>query len=104
MIRLVLGGFPCQSFSISQKKNRITNVDFTAEEFVNFYKSDKNWYNNISNFEEEIGTKLNINNYKFALGLQLFFNLIVAIDKIKEQYPEDRVYYLFENVLLCKHK
>lgn len=98
MIRLVLGGFPCQSFSISQKKNRITNVDFTAEEFVNFYKSDKNWYNNISNFEEEIGTKLNINNYKFALGLQLFFNLIVAIDKIKEQYPEDRVYYLFENV------
>ncbi len=98
MIKLILGGFPCTQFSLAQKKNRINKVDFTADEFVEFHNNDKLWYQHIAEFEKYIGNKLGIEDYKFAEGLQLFFNCIAAIDRTKEQYPNDKVYYMFENV------
>lgn len=98
MIKLILGGFPCTQFSLAQKKNRINKVDFTAYEFVEFHNNNKLWYQHIDDFEKYIGDKLGVENYKFAEGLQLFFNCIAAIDRTKEQYPNDKVYYMFENV------
>lgn len=98
MIKLILGGFPCTQFSLAQKKNRINKVDFTAEEFVEFHNNNKLWYKHIDDFEKYIGNKLGVDNYKFAEGLQLFFNCIAAIDRTIEQYPNDKVYYMFENV------
>ena len=98
MIKLILGGFPCTQFSLAQKKNRINKVDFTAEEFVEFHNNNRLWYKHIDDFEKYIGNKLRVENYKFAEGLQLFFNCIVAIDRTIEQYPNDKVYYMFENV------
>lgn len=98
MIKLILGGFPCTQFSLAQKKNRINKVDFTAEEFVEFHNNNRLWYKHIDDFEKYIGNKLGVENYKFAEGLQLFFNCIAAIDRTIEQYPNDKVYYMFENV------
>lgn len=98
MIKLILGGFPCTQFSLAQKKNRINKVDFTAEEFVEFHNNNRLWYKHIDDFEKYIGNKLGVDNYKFAEGLQLFFNCIAAIDRTIEQYPNDKVYYMFENV------
>ena len=98
MIKLILGGFPCTQFSLAQKKNRINKVDFTAEEFVEFHNNNRLWYKHIDDFEKYIGDKLGVDNYKFAEGLQLFFNCIAAIDRTIEQYPNDKVYYMFENV------
>ena len=98
MIKLILGGFPCTQFSLAQKKNRINKVDFTAYEFVEFHNNNKLWYKRIDDFEKYIGDKLGVENYKFAEGLQLFFNCIAAIDRTIEQYPNDKVYYMFENV------
>ncbi len=98
MIYLVLGGFPCTSFSIARKKNRINKVDFTADEFVRFHNSDSKWYRNIFCFEKYIGNKLNIADYKLEEGFQLFFNCVAAVDRVKEQHPCGAVYYLFENV------
>lgn len=93
-----MGGFPCTQFSLAQKKNRINKVDFTAEEFVEFHNNNRLWYKHIDDFEKYIGNKLGVENYKFAEGLQLFFNCIAAIDRTIEQYPNDKVYYMFENV------
>lgn len=98
MIKLILGGFPCTQFSLAQKKNRINKVDFTACEFVEFHNNNRLWYKHIDDFEKYIGNKLGVENYKFAEGLQLFFNCIAAIDRTIEQYPNDKVYYMFENV------
>ena len=98
MIKLILGGFPCTQFSLAQKKNRINKVDFTADEFVEFHNNNRLWYKHIDDFEKYIGNKLGVDNYKFAEGLQLFFNCIAAIDRTIEQYPNDKVYYMFENV------
>lgn len=98
MIKLILGGFPCTQFSLAQKKNRINKVDFTAYEFVEFHNNNRLWYKHIDDFEKYIGNKLGVDNYKFAEGLQLFFNCIAAIDRTIEQYPNDKVYYMFENV------
>lgn len=98
MIKLILGGFPCTQFSLAQKKNRINKVDFTAYEFVEFHNNNRLWYQHIDDFEKYIGNKLGVENYKFAEGLQLFFNCIAAIDRTIEQYPNDKVYYMFENV------
>ena len=98
MIKLILGGFPCTQFSLAQKKNRINKVDFTAEEFVEFHNNNRLWYKHIDDFEKYIGNKLGVENYKFAEGLQLFFNCIAAIDRTIEKYPNDKVYYMFENV------
>lgn len=98
MIKLILGGFPCTEFSLAQKKNRINKVDFTAEEFVEFHNNNRLWYKHIDDFEKYIGNKLGVDNYKFAEGLQLFFNCIAAIDRTIEKYPNDKVYYMFENV------
>ena len=98
MIKLILGGFPCTQFSLAQKKNRINKVDFTAYEFVEFHNDNRQWYKHIDDFEKYIGNKLGVENYKFAEGLQLFFNCIAAIDRTIEQYPNDKVYYMFENV------
>lgn len=44
-----------------------------------------------------VGQKFGISDYKFALGLQLFLNCIVAVDRAMLN-TEDKVYYLFENV------
>lgn len=98
MIKLILGGFPCTQFSLAQKKNRINKVDFTAYEFVEFHNNNRLWYKHIDDFEKYIGNKLGVDNYKFAEGLQLFFNCITAIDRTIEKYPNDKVYYMFENV------
>lgn len=98
LIKLILGGFPCTQFSLAQKKNRINKVDFTADEFVEFHNNNKLWYKHIDDFEKYIGNKLGVDNYKFAEGLQLFFNCIAAIDRTIEKYPNDKVYYMFENV------
>ncbi len=98
MIKLILGGFPCTQFSLAQKKNRINKVDFTAEEFVEFHNNNRLWYKHIDDFEKYIGNKLGVENYKFAEGLQLFFNCVAAIDRTIEKYPNDKVYYMFENV------
>lgn len=98
MIKLILGGFPCTQFSLAQKKNRINKVDFTAYEFVEFHNNNRLWYKHIDDFEKYIGNKLGVDNYKFAEGLQLFFNCIAAIDRTIEKYPNDKVYYMFENV------
>ena len=104
MIKLILGGFPCTQFSLAQKKNRINKVDFTAEEFIEFHNNNRLWYKHIDDFEKYIGNKLGVENYKFAEGLQLFFNCIAAIDRTIEQYPNDKVYYMFENVSSMQKK
>ena len=98
LIKLILGGFPCTQFSLAQKKNRINKVDFTAYEFIEFHNNNRLWYQHIDDFEKYIGDKLGVDNYKFAEGLQLFFNCIAAIDRTIEKYPNDKVYYMFENV------
>lgn len=101
MIRLLLAGFPCTQFSIAQKSKRITQIDFTADEFIEF-RNTENWWFHISDFEKQIGEKLNIKKYEFAEGLQLFLNCLVAYDRLKIQYPNDKIYFLFENVASMK--
>jgi DNA (cytosine-5)-methyltransferase 3A len=96
LIKLILGGFPCTQFSIAQKNKRINKVDFTADEFINWKSTTPEWWLHIDEFEKLVGDSLGIDNYKFDLGLQLFFNCIVAVDRSITN--GDTVYYLFENV------
>lgn len=97
IIKLILAGFPCTQFSIAQKGNRINKVDFTAEEFIQWHNATPNWWLHISEFEKQIGEKLGVEGYRFADGLQLFFNCLVTVDRVKAA-TDEKVYYLFENV------
>lgn len=97
IIKLILAGFPCTQFSIAQKGNRISKVDFTAEEFIQWHNATPNWWLHISEFEKQVGEKLGVEGYRFADGLQLFFNCLVTVDRVKAA-TDEKVYYLFENV------
>ena len=102
--KLVIGGFPCTKFSIAQKNDRVTDLGFTAQEFITFRNTTQNWWEHIADFELQIGLKIeqlanndgynhfNAESYKFDIGVHLFLNCLVVLDR--QEYD----YYMFENV------
>lgn len=90
-IKFLIGGFPCTKFSISQKKDREV-LNFPIDYFLEWKCAQgEYWYKYIDDFEKQL-SKNTGKEFKFGLGIQLFFNCVVAKEKLNPDV------YIFENV------
>lgn len=91
IVKILCGGFPCTKFSVAQKNNR-EKLNFPINMFMDWKQQQgKEWFKHIDDFEGKLSLQQN-SKFKFGEGMQLFFNCVVAKEKMNPDY------FIFENV------